>query len=132
MAPVDVCILKTEKGLSRSLKQLEKAREDIPSRMTAPYPHYLAKLVEARSMALITEMYLRSSLERKESRSGHYREDYPERNGDPAWIVISADGLDMKITTETVPLHKYPVKPHRYYMDNFNFPKASAAQAHGG
>ena len=66
--------------------------------MTAPEPHYLVKLVEARSMALITEMYLKASLMRKESRSGHYREDFPERHGDPAWIVIrdGHDGMDLR------------------------------------
>lgn len=125
MAPMDVCILKTEKGLNRSLKRLERAKEEVLPRMTAPDPHYLTKLVEARSMALITEMYLRASLMRKESRSGHYREDYPERHGDPAWIVISAGDNGMEVETEAVPLHKYAVKPHRYYMDNFTFPKAA-------
>lgn len=125
MAPMDVCILKTEKGLSRSLKRLERAKEEVLPRMTAPDPHYLTKLVEARSMALITEMYLRASLMRKESRSGHYREDYPERHGDPAWIVIRAGDGGMEVETEAVPLHRYAVKPHRYYMDNFNFPKTA-------
>ena len=79
MAPMDVCILKTGKGLTRSLERLEDAKRNILPYMTAPEPHYLVKLVEARSMALITEMYLKASLMRKESRSGHYREDFPER-----------------------------------------------------
>ena len=126
MAPMDVCILKTGKGLTRSLERLEDAKQNILPYMTAPEPHYLVKLVEARSMALITEMYLKASLMRKESRSGHYREDFPERHGDPAWIVIRSgrDGMDLR--TDPVPLDRYPVKPHRYYMDNFAFPKTSA------
>ncbi len=63
-----------------------------------PRAALLVKLVEARSMALITEMYLKASLMRKESRSGHYREDFPERHGDPAWIVIrdGHDGMDLR------------------------------------
>ena len=126
MAPMDVCILKTGKGLTRSLERLEDAKRNILPYMTAPEPHYLVKLVEARSMALITEMYLKASLMRKESRSGHYREDFPERHGDPAWIVIrdGHDGMDLR--ADPVPLDRYPVKPHRYYMDNFAFPKTSA------
>ena len=77
--------------------------------MTAPEPHYLVKLVEARSMALITEMYLKASLMRKESRSGHYREDFPERHGDPAWIVIrdGHDGMDLR--ADPVPLDRYRI-----------------------
>lgn len=128
MAPIDVSILKTESGLLRSLAKLEKAKEEILPRMTAPDPHYLMKLVEARSMALITEMYLKSSLMRRESRSGHYREDYPDRNGDPAWIVIKKTDKGMDLQKQPVPLHRYPVKPHRYYMDNFNFPRNEHAQ----
>ena len=126
MAPMDVCILKSGKGLTRSLERLEDAKQNILPYMTAPEPHYLVKLVEARSMALITEMYLKASLMRKESRSGHYREDFPERHGDPAWIVIRSghDGMDLR--ADPVPLDRYPVKPHRYYMDNFAFPKTSA------
>mgnify|MGYP005835660303 FL=1 len=126
MAPMDVCILKTGKGLTRSLERLEDAKRNILPYMTAPEPHYLVKLVEARSMALITEMYLKASLMRKESRSGHYREDFPERHGDPAWIVIrdGHDGMDLR--ADPVPLDRYPIKPHRYYMDNFAFPKTSA------
>lgn len=124
MAPMDVCILKTEEGLARSLARLEEAKEEILPRMTAPDPHYLMKLVEARSMALITEMYLRASLMRRESRSGHYREDYPDRQGDPAWIVIRKGADGMTLESSPVPLERYAVKPHRYYMDNFNFPRA--------
>ncbi len=131
MAPMDVCILKNEAGLTRSLKALERAREEILPAMTAPDPHYLMKLVEARSMALITEMYLRASLLRRESRSGHYREDYPDRHGDPAWIVIRAAGDGMRLATSPVPLERYPVKPHRYYMDNFTFPRGNAVGGHG-
>lgn len=129
MAPIDVCILKTESGLSRSLEKMEQAKEEILPLMTAPDPHYLMKLVEARSMALITEMYLRASLMRKESRSGHYREDYPDRGGNPAWIVIKNQNGQMTLREDPVPLHKYPVKPSRYYMDNFNFPRRDKEQA---
>lgn len=124
MAPMDVCILKNGKGLTRSLERLEDARENILPYMTAPEPHYLMKLVEARSMALITEMYLKASLMRKESRSGHYREDFPERHGDPAWITIRNENGHMDLCSERVPLETYPVQPYRYYMDNFTFPKS--------
>lgn len=32
----------------------------------------------------------------------------------------------MDLHADPVPLDRYPVKPHRYYMDNFAFPKTSA------
>ena len=100
--------------------------------MTAPEPHYLVKLVEARSMALITEMYLKASLMRKESRSGHYREDFPRTPRRSGRGSSSRRGgrPDGEWTSRPHPtpfrLDRYPVKPHRYYMDNFAFPKTSA------
>lgn len=123
MAPMDVCILKSGKGLTRSLARLEKAKENILPYVTAPDPHYLMKLTEARSMTLITEMYLQASLMRKESRSGHYREDFPKRDGNPAWITLKNNQGQMTLQTCPVPLNKYAVQPYRYYMDNFTFPE---------
>lgn len=131
MAPINVCILKTEEGLTLALKQLEAFRDNEMSCVGASSPHYLVKLMEARSMTLITEMFLRSSLLRRESRSGHYRADYPLRDGNPVWIEISADqdimGSQMDLRRQAVPLESYPVKPYRYYMDNFDFPTQSSA-----
>lgn len=124
MAPVDVCILKTQKGLARSLSRLESFRNEVLPLAGAEDPHYLVKLTEARGMTLITEAFLRSSLLRKESRAGHYRADYPMRDDarGPAWINIRKGQHGMEAAFDPVPLERYPVKPYRYYMDNFDFP----------
>lgn len=124
MAPIDVCILKTGEGLSLSLARLEAFKAEMLPRVGAADPHYLVKLMEARGMTLITEMYLRASLLRRESRGGHYRADYPRRDEarGPAWIEISRRPEGMTLNFKPVPLENYPVKPYRYYMDNFTFP----------
>ena len=92
--------------------------------MTAQDPHYLMKLMEARGMALVAEMYLRASLARKKSRCGHFREDYPLRAGAPEWIRLSRGENGMNIEFTPVPCGEegYPVKPYRYYMDDFDYP----------
>lgn len=124
ISPIDVCILKTREGLSRSLSRLELFRDDIVPQGAAPDPHYLVKLTEARGMTMITEAFLRSSLMRKESRAGHFRADHPKRDEirGPAWLDIRKGASGMEVCFDAVPLERYPVKPYRYYMDNFDFP----------
>ncbi len=133
MAPIDVCILKTREGLSRSLSRLESFRDEVLPQLAASDPHYLVKAIEARGMTLITEAFLRSSLLRKESRAGHFRADYPQRDDvrGPAWIDISKGRNGMNADFDLVPLDRYPVKPYRYYMDNFNFPTSASSGANG-
>jgi len=124
MSPVDVCILKTGEGLSRSLDRLMALRADILPRMVAPNAQQLVKCVEAEGLADLSEVYLRSALLRKESRSGHYREDFPDRNRDSLyWILADKDDNFIKLHTIHVPTERYPIRPYRYYMDTFRFPK---------
>ena len=120
--PVDVSILKTGRGLSRALAELEDARDNILPLLTASVPHYLLKLAEARAMTLLTEIYLKSALARKESRCGHFREDYPKRQEQIAWVNVEKRDGEICATLAPVPLERYPVKPYRYYMDDFAYP----------
>lgn len=127
--PVDVSILKTGRGLSRALAELEELKENVLPEMTAQDPHYLLKLVEARSMTLLTEMYLKAALARQESRCGHFREDFPKRRELPEWMIVeNADG-QVHVSKRLVPLEKYPVQPRRYYMDDFAWPDAAGVRA---
>lgn len=50
-------------------------------------------------------MGLGASLFRTESRGFHYREDYPNKNDKNwlAWVIISKDGDNMKLTKRPVP-----------------------------
>ena len=123
MAHTDVSILKTGEGLSRALAEVEEVRDNVLPDMSASEPHYLLKAMEARSMTMLTEMYLRASLARRESRCGHYRQDHPERNRDICWIDIENAGGAIRTRQERLPLERYPVTPTRFYMDDFNYPK---------
>jgi len=124
MAPVDVCILKSGVGLSRSLDKLMSLRAEVLGRMVASDPQQLVKCVEAEGIADLTEAYLRSSLMRKESRSGHYREDFPDRDPDgPYWILAERSRNEMTSRIVRVPVETYRIQPYKYYMDAFNFPR---------
>lgn len=126
MFPHDVSIIKNEGALRRALGQLEDIREnDLPT-MAAPDFHYLLKLKEVEGVALVSELYLRASLERRETRAGHFREDFPHRKPEMlAWQVLSRTAAGgVQHSWKPVPLERYKIPVTRYYQDNFVFPSS--------
>ena len=87
--------------------------------------HELAKLFEAQSTILLTDLSLTAALTRKESRAGHFREDFPERDNAHwlKWIEQKMVDGRRELHTVPVPVNEYPIKPYRYYMDNFTWPE---------
>lgn len=121
--PYDVSILKTEESLSKALARLEAVNKDFLGRMGASDPHYLMKVWETLATSFITELYLKASLERKESRAGHYRDDFPARSEDGLWwlhVKKNASGK-AEMYKRPVPLETYKYQITRYYGDNFAF-----------
>ena len=126
--PYDVSILKNEKSLKRALHRIETVRDELLPQMGAGDAHYLMKLFEVRAITFITELILRTSLMRTESRAGHFRADYPNRDNDHwlCWIIAELDNNgEMTFRTKPVPLDDYEHKPSRYYSDNFTYPDIS-------
>lgn len=73
-------IVRTEAGLQDVL-QLVLTRKKIVEEYY--WQHRITRdLVELRNIILNAELIVRSALQRKESRGGHYREDYPQKNED--------------------------------------------------
>lgn len=120
----DVWLLKSESSLKRTLNALENLKEKLPLMVSKDF-HYLKYLREVKSLFLVAELFVRSSLARTESRSTHYREDFPKRDDSSwmKWIMISKDKEKFKLETKQVPLEKYKFKPTRFYSDNFVNPK---------
>jgi L-aspartate oxidase len=71
-------IIRTEAGLRDQLK-LILARRDMIEEYYWKYT-ITRDLIELRNIILIAELIVRSALNRRESRGGHYREDYPEKS----------------------------------------------------
>ncbi|MDB4898201.1 MAG: fumarate reductase/succinate dehydrogenase flavoprotein domain protein [Gemmatimonadetes bacterium] len=62
--------------------------------------------LDLRHLLIVSEAITRSALERKESRGGHFRDDYPEK--DPAFgsinlVVRQGSGGAMQLTREPIP-----------------------------
>jgi len=98
--------------MEEALSKVEEVQGRLPT-LWAKDLHFLLKAHEAASMALCAEMTYRPALMRKESRSSHMREDYPERDDQNwlKWIIIKKEKGEMKLWTEPVPIDKYKLKP---------------------
>ena len=97
-----------EAALARVLELKARASE-----MRAKDWHYLSACNEVASMLISAEMFFRAAMERKESRGWHMREDYPQMDN-KNWlkrIVIRNRKGEMLLSTEDVPVEKYPLKP---------------------
>lgn len=122
--PADICLIKSESSLNKALKRVDRAKE-IESRLGAVDARDLNKLYEAKTMLMRAELFVKASLMRKETRAGHFREDYPHRDN-KEWLanIVARKGPqgEAVLTKEPLPMHEFPIKPYRYYMDNFTFP----------
>ncbi|MFH1954943.1 MAG: FAD-binding protein [Pseudomonadota bacterium] len=126
ISPYDVSILKMEKGLTLALNRIKEIQEELIPRMAAESPHYLMKANEVRSIATITELYLHSSLMRKETRAGHYRVEYPMRDDKYlGWLLVSKKNGKLTWTMRPVPVEDYAIKPYRFYGDLFKSPNST-------
>ena len=108
MAPADYVMVKSEERMKEALAVVDTA-EAMLDQMSANDYHELSKCVDARSMVIGARLFYTASLERKESRGFHKREDYPERNDAEwlKWIIIQKKGDNMDISYEQIPFGQY-------------------------
>lgn len=120
--PYEVCIVKSEKSLSAAQEKLEALREELDN-MRADDPHELLKLIEVRGIYRVTELHIKASRLRTESRGGHFREDYPTYNDEEwlAWLMLREENGELVSYKKPVPLEKYPFPLEKHYFDNFKF-----------
>lgn len=70
-------IIRTAEGLKDLLKLIQTRRKMIEDYY---WKHMITRdLIELRNIILVAELIVSSALQRKESRGGHYREDFPEK-----------------------------------------------------
>lgn len=105
MAPYWIVYNKNEESLKAALVQVEYMRDHVVPRLMARSPHDLRMCHEMRHKILASELKLRASIFRKESRGAHYREDYPYRNDDEflGW-VLNRKGEDGSVQTYLEPM----------------------------
>lgn len=112
LTPVKYSNWKSEQRMKEALGMVLEVKDKLPE-LKATDPHDLARCNEAKSMALSAEMFYRASLERKESRGWFVREDYPETDNVNwlKWIIPQDKDGEMILSTEDIPIERYPYKP---------------------
>lgn len=111
-APMKYNLRRSKGRLEEALSRLDELKEKLPA-LHAKDLHYLSKCHEVVSMALCAEMTYRAALMRSESRGFHFREDFPARNDRNwlKWIILQQDGRKMKLSTQSIPISNYKIKP---------------------
>jgi succinate dehydrogenase / fumarate reductase flavoprotein subunit len=110
--PVGYSLYKHKDRMEEALGKVLEIKKRLPE-LAAPDWHYLSACNEVRSMVLTAEVLYRTSLERKETRGWHVREDYPEQDDANwlKWISIKDNAGEPEISMEDVPIERYPFKP---------------------
>ena len=98
--------------MKEALGIVQDARNRL-SRVQARNFHDLARYHSAESMIMAAEFTYEAALMRQESRAGHFREDFPQRDDKNwfKWITIEQkDGVSI-LSTVPVPIEKFKLKP---------------------
>jgi succinate dehydrogenase/fumarate reductase flavoprotein subunit len=98
--------------MKEALGIIGEAREKL-GRVGAADFHDLARYHAAESMAMAAEFTFRAALMREESRAGHFREDFPDRDDKNwfKWITIERKKDMPNLSTLPVPVKNYRLKP---------------------
>ena len=120
MVPYYVLSVKKEDRLKAALSTIEFLRDKFGDNLLANDIHELRLVHETKNMLLNAEMRLKAGLFRTESRGSHFREDYPARDDKNwlAWIIIKAEGGEMKLTKRPIPAEWKP-SAGLSYMDKY-------------
>lgn len=108
--PYFILHVKHGERLKAALTLIEFVNSHLVPKIMARDAHEWRMAHETKNMALDTEMRLRASLARTESRGTHFREDYPRRN-DPtwlAWLKLKDDNGKMKVSKVPIPKKWWP------------------------
>jgi succinate dehydrogenase/fumarate reductase flavoprotein subunit len=98
--------------MKEALGIVKEAREKL-ARVGAADFHDLARYHAAESMAMAAEFTFRAALMREESRAGHFREDFPQKDDKNwfKWITIENIKGKPALATLPVPLKTYKFQP---------------------
>jgi succinate dehydrogenase/fumarate reductase flavoprotein subunit len=98
--------------MKEALGIVQDAREKLAHVGAADF-HHLARYHSAESMVMAAEFTYRAALMREESRAGHFREDFPQKDDKNwfKWLTIQKKGGGPSLATLPIPLEKYRLKP---------------------
>ncbi len=86
---------RTEERLKAAVGILESLSNTINKIYWNYYPN--DQIFETRNLVQIAKLIAEAALFRKESRGGHYRSDYPQKNSEYEFITLIENGCEMKL-----------------------------------
>ena len=100
----NLMVARSPESLGRVLKDMEDIKQRL-SAVKTKTPYEVVEALETRSLLAVGEMIARAASMRTESRSSHYREDFPEQD-DQNWLrVIKIKASNGKMNLEPFALH---------------------------
>jgi succinate dehydrogenase/fumarate reductase flavoprotein subunit len=98
--------------MKEALGIVQEARAKL-SNVSAGDFHDLARYHSAESMTMAAEFTYKAALMREESRAGHFREDFPQKDDINwfKWITIEQKEGNPCLATVPVPIEKYKLQP---------------------
>jgi len=116
----DVGVYRTEEGMTEALNKIRELKKRFANVIVGDtgkvFNTELLNAWELGNLLDIAEVVAMSALNRKESRGGHSRVDFPERD-DENWLkhtLITKNGKDLEISYKPVVITKYKPKPRVY------------------
>jgi len=111
-----VGIVRTEAEMQDALVKIEALKERADRVGVEGHREYHSgwhTSLDLRNLMAVSEAITRSAIERKESRGGHFREDYPDK--DPAAATFNiicrkGPGGEMQLRRETIPAMRDDLK----------------------
>ena len=107
-----VGIVRTEEEMQQALRDLEALKARAARATVTGHREYNPgwhTAIDLRNLLTVSEAIARSAIERKESRGGHFREDYPDKNPEYATFnVVTRKRRDGSMEVVRVPLPPMP------------------------
>lgn len=114
ITPPRYSIRKSEDRLNEAMHRVNEVYNMVAEEVSPGEDwHMLGLFHDLRNMTYCSELYLTASLERKETRGWHVREDYPEQDDKNwrKWIIQKMEKGMMKISTRDIPYGNYKYNP---------------------
>jgi len=107
-----VGIVRTESEMQQALSELGRLQERAAKASVIGHREYNPgwhTAIDLKNLLTVSEAITRSAIERKESRGGHFREDYPDKAGEFGNInIVTARATDSTMTVRRVPIAPIP------------------------
>jgi succinate dehydrogenase flavoprotein subunit len=114
MMQTHVGIVRTESEMQRALEDLGQLKARAAAAGVTGHREYNPgwhTAVDLRHLLTVSEAITRSAIERKESRGGHFREDYPDKSAEFATFnIVTRKAADGSMDVRRAPIPQMPAE----------------------